>query len=183
MLRGHALLQVRQLRFQEVIESAQAAAQKHDSHSLFQIINRYSPKQPRRRMQLRNIHGQIASPMEETAMPKQFIAETWHGPSHFPAPEEPLTCMPLHLDRADTGSDRDTCHQGGCTTLRALALCGNPWQHRLHLPCIPPCVNGGKVIPHTYPGGLKIAGFYLSQNQIILQCTRKHCALWRSKNR
>jgi len=90
-------VQVRQLRFQEVIESAQAAAQKHDSHSLFQIINRYSPKQPRRRMQLRNIQGQIASPMEETAMLKQFIADTWHGPSHFPAPEEPLTCMPFTL--------------------------------------------------------------------------------------
>ena len=86
---------VRQLRFQEVIESATAAALKHDTHSLFQIINKFSPKQPMRRMQLRNQQGQIASPPEETAMLRHFIQETWKGPKIFDTPDAYIPDLPF----------------------------------------------------------------------------------------
>jgi len=86
---------VRQLRFQEVIASATAAALKHDTHSLFQIINKFSPKQPMRRMQLRNQQGQIASPPEETAMLRHFIQETWKGPKSFETPDASIPALPF----------------------------------------------------------------------------------------
>ena len=64
--------QVRKLRFAEILEQAKKAAIRQDTHALFQLINRYSPKQPRRRVQLRNSHGQIATPIEEAAFSEAF---------------------------------------------------------------------------------------------------------------
>ena len=93
--------QVRQLRFMEVTESATAAASRHDSHALFQIINKFSLKQPKPRMQLRNPHGHIANPIEEAAMLRQFIRDTWQGPSHFPFPASTLTGLPFTVEELE----------------------------------------------------------------------------------
>ena len=44
-----------------------------------ELINRFSPKQPKRRMQLRNHAGQIANLVEEHAILCKFVQDTWHG--------------------------------------------------------------------------------------------------------
>ena len=92
---------VRKHRFQEVTEQAAEAAYRHDAHALFRIINRFSPKQPKRRMQLRNSQGHIANPVEETAMLKHFIHETWHGPQQFPVMTPPLTGLPFSVEELE----------------------------------------------------------------------------------
>ena len=92
---------VRQQRFAEVIQSAQQAAQRHDSHALFTIINKYSPRQSKRKMQLRNPQGHIASPIEETAMLKKHIMDTWKGPSTFPTPQYPHSGMPFTMEELE----------------------------------------------------------------------------------
>ena len=77
--RKHAAL-VRRARFQEIISEAQYAASRHDSHKLFQLINRFAPKQPKKRVQIRNCQGQIATPVEELAIVSQFVRDAWSGP-------------------------------------------------------------------------------------------------------
>ena len=135
--------QVRQLRFMEVTESATAAASRHDSHALFQIINKFSLKQPKPRMQLRNPHGHIANPIEEAAMLRQFIRDTWQGPSHFPFPASTLTGLPFTAGRiwrlpwepSRLGKRlRDHARQ---------ALHGNRWPPWLHLHFTPFFLTGG----------------------------------------
>ena len=82
----HAL-QVRRQRFEQVIESAAHASRRHDSYSLFQIINQFAPKQPKRRIQLRTVTGQLATPVEELAILKRYVADNWQGsPLHDPVP-------------------------------------------------------------------------------------------------
>lgn len=93
--------QVRLIKFTEITESATAAASRHDSHALFRIINRFTPKQPRRRMQLRNTHGHIANPTEATAMLRQFIQDTWKGPHQFPFPSTALTGLPFTMEELE----------------------------------------------------------------------------------
>ena len=95
--------QVRKLRFSEIVAQAESAARRHDTHALFQLINRYSPAQVRRRVQLRNSHGQIATPIEEAAMLKRFVSDTWHGPATFPVepcPDPGLPFTAAQLERA-----------------------------------------------------------------------------------
>ena len=72
----HARL-VRQQRFDEIIHLAQKASAHHNMFELFHLINRFSPKQPRRRMQLRNTAGQLASPVEEHSIMCQYVQEMW----------------------------------------------------------------------------------------------------------
>ena len=77
---------VRQERFDQVIAQAQHAASRFDSHQLFKIINAFAPKQSRRRMQLRNVKGSLASPVEELSILKAFVAKSWAGPPTVPVP-------------------------------------------------------------------------------------------------
>ena len=97
---------VRQQRFDEVLQSAQTAAQRHDSHALFTIINKYSPKQSKRKIQLRNLQGNIASPIEETAMLKKHIMDTWKGPPTFPTMPYPHSGMPFTADELEAEMSR-----------------------------------------------------------------------------
>eukprot|EP00435_Cladocopium_sp_Y103_P031115 s475_g7.t2 len=76
--------QVRKLKFQDAIQSAQKAADQHDSFKLFQIINGFCPKLPRKRIQLRNASGQLATPVEELAILKHHVQDIWSGPATFP---------------------------------------------------------------------------------------------------
>ena len=93
--------QVRKLRFAEILEQAKKAAIRQDTHALFQLINRYSPKQPRRRVQLRNSHGQIATPIEEAALLKRFVSDTWHGPDIFPVSPCPDLGLPFTMEQLE----------------------------------------------------------------------------------
>ena len=73
--------QIRKQRFLEVVNLAQSAAHRHDTHRLFHIINQHSPKQPKRKMQLRTQAGNMATPIECEAILNQFVMDTWHGPA------------------------------------------------------------------------------------------------------
>lgn len=94
----HHAKQVRRHRFHEMMQSARDAATRHDSRTLFGLINKYTPKQPKRRMQLRNVHGHIASPVEEAALLKKFVMDTWKGPTCFPVPQMPFSGLPFTVD-------------------------------------------------------------------------------------
>lgn len=90
----------RKLQFQGIVNEAAAAAAKHDTHKLFQLINRFAPKQPRKQIQLRNQHGYMASPIEGAALMNKFVMDTWSGPSSMnlrfdEAPGVPFTVRQL----------------------------------------------------------------------------------------
>lgn len=72
---------IRQQQFKEIVQTAAEAAAQHDTHKLFNLINRCAPKQPRKQIQLRNHAGQLASPVESAAIMYKFVADTWAGPS------------------------------------------------------------------------------------------------------
>ena len=90
----HAKL-VRQQEFDRIIAQAHRAATRHDSFQLFRTINQFSPKQPRRRMQLRNALGSIASPVEELSILTEFVSKAWQGPAQVPMPEQAPIEMPF----------------------------------------------------------------------------------------
>ena len=69
-------------RFYDLLSSVQQAAQHHDSFAVHQI-SQYTPKQPKRRIQLRNTVGAPATPTEGLQLTKEFVESTWAGrPSH-----------------------------------------------------------------------------------------------------
>ena len=95
--------QIRQNQFNEIVQEAATAANRHDTHRLFSLINRFAPKQPRKTIQLRNHAGQLANPVESAAILTQHVREVWDGPSHMDisfshAPGVPFTVK--HLERA-----------------------------------------------------------------------------------
>ena len=76
--------QIRRSHFCDIVQQVQVAASRHDMHRMFSLINRYSPKTIRRRIQITNQAGAIASPQEELTILKDFVADIWGGPSHIP---------------------------------------------------------------------------------------------------
>ena len=107
--RRHAA-QVRHANFCDMIQTAEIAAQKHDMHKMFSLINTHAPKAARRRIQIRNADGHIANPSEELKILQAFVQDVWGGPTHIPlhfsqAPGVPFTiselaralsCIPLN---------------------------------------------------------------------------------------
>lgn len=81
---------IRQQQFREIVTTAASAAATHDTHKLFNLINRFAPKQPKKQIQLRNTAGHLASPVESAAIMYKFVADTWAGPS----------CLGLTFDQA-----------------------------------------------------------------------------------
>ena len=73
----------RQHLFEDVVSNAKVAAARHDTHQLFHIINRYAPKQVRKKVQLRKPDGMMATPLESAALLRTYVAETWSGPSRL----------------------------------------------------------------------------------------------------
>ena len=81
---------LRRLKFEELLQEACKAATKHDTHRLFDLINRHSPKAPKRRLQLRNDQGHLITPSEERSLLIAFVRDTWRGdPLPMPAPGPP----------------------------------------------------------------------------------------------
>ena len=72
---------LKQQRFFDLLHSVQTAAACHDSFAVHQIISQYTPKQPKRKIQLRNDNGTPASPEEALQMTKAFIETIWSGPA------------------------------------------------------------------------------------------------------
>ena len=66
-------------RFFDLLRSVQTAADRHDSFEVHQIINKFTPKQPKKRIQLRNTDGSPASPSEALQLTKAFVERIWTG--------------------------------------------------------------------------------------------------------
>ena len=77
---------IRKIRFHALLNEATQAAAVHDSFRLFSVINKYAPKAARRRMQIRNQRGGVATPAEELAILKQYVTSKWEGPLDLPRP-------------------------------------------------------------------------------------------------
>ena len=86
---------VRHQRFHMLLDEAQKAANCFDSHKLFQTINKFAPKQARRRVQIRNSRGGIASPVEEMAIMSSHVESVWKGPDQFHCASPLTTGMPF----------------------------------------------------------------------------------------
>ena len=83
---------------QDLIADAQQAAARHDSFGLYQLIAKYSPKQPRRRIRLRSTNGQPASAIEALEMTKQYVQTLWRGPAQVDYDRTTPTGIPFSLD-------------------------------------------------------------------------------------
>eukprot|EP00438_Fugacium_kawagutii_P027892 Skav231438 [mRNA] locus=scaffold1847:209964:215732:- [translate_table: standard] len=97
--RKHAI-SIRRQRIFDLTVEAQHAADCHDSFGLYQLIHRYSPKSPKRRIKLVNHQGCLATPLEEVAILKAYVQKVWDGPSNFlpsggTAPGVPFTLPEL----------------------------------------------------------------------------------------
>ena len=107
--------QVRHANFCDVVQAAQDAAQKHDMHKMFSLINRHAPKTARRRIQIRNAAGHIASPSEELKILQDFVQDIWGGPTHIPlqfsqAPGVPFTISELERALSRIPLNRAVAH-------------------------------------------------------------------------
>ena len=75
---------LRKQRFEAIVQQAELAAAQHNTKKLFDIINRFSPKAPKRKIQLRNDMGVLATPAEEQTIFAEYVRETWAGPQLTP---------------------------------------------------------------------------------------------------
>ena len=79
-LQQRNIRQARARRFATLCTEATAAAQIHDSHTLFQIINRHSPKRQITKARLKTDDGRIADQYMAHALTVQHVRQTWQGP-------------------------------------------------------------------------------------------------------
>ena len=150
--------QLRQAKFAEVVTAAAAAAERHDTHKLFHVINRHAPKQPRRQIQLRTTSGHMATPPECAAILNKFVADTWSGPPsnslQFPhSPGVPFTVTQLAKALASIPATKATAkHCGPGVIWRQHAQVLAPLLYSkleewwsLNSPYIPQCWRNGWV--------------------------------------
>ena len=83
-------------RFHELCQAVANAAQLHDSQTMFAIINKFTPRRPLARAQIRTPSGEIADQHMAHALTVDFVSKMWKGPEkldNFPhiAPGVPFT--------------------------------------------------------------------------------------------
>lgn len=76
--------QAKRAQFIAPCEEVTVASQVHDTHSMFNIINRYSPKKPLARARLRSPDGTIADQYVAHSMTVSFVQKMWQGPAQLP---------------------------------------------------------------------------------------------------
>ena len=81
----------------DLLADAEHAASTHDSFGLHQLINKYSPKQPRKRIRLRTAQGQPASAVDALQMTRTYVQELWKGPSEIEYDKTTPTGVPFSL--------------------------------------------------------------------------------------
>ena len=89
---------LRKQKFAETVALAQQAASRHDTHQLFDIINRFAPKAPLRKMQLRNEQGILMTPPEERKVLIDFVKTTWQGDPMKPLPLDRPIPVPFTVE-------------------------------------------------------------------------------------
>lgn len=89
--------QARTARFNALCQDATVAANKHDAHSLFQIINRYSPKRPMLRARLKTHDGKIADQYTAHQLTVDHIISTWQGADLLKPPVDVIPGVPISV--------------------------------------------------------------------------------------
>ena len=164
--------QIRQNQFNEIVQEAATAANRHDTHRLFSLINRFAPKQPRKTIQLRNHAGQMANPVESAAILTQHVREVWDGPSHMDISFSHAPGVPFTVKQSGPPPDH-----------MPLALSGDKLHHFLHHCCIPNLRFGGLPPPPRYRRVGVMDGYFSFQNPPSPQFHRPTCGHWPCKNR
>ena len=99
-----ATRQARRDRFQALCHEVANAAQLHDTHSMFGIINRFSPKKPLARARLRGPDGNIADQFMAHSLTVAFVQSMWQGPPKLPIYHDAAPGIPFDLDELVTAA-------------------------------------------------------------------------------
>ena len=67
-------------RIHDLLSEVDNAAATHDSFRVFQAVHRFTPKNPHKRIRIRNADGSIATPQEVLDLTKQHVLSVWAGP-------------------------------------------------------------------------------------------------------
>lgn len=86
-------------RFQDMCQELQHAANRHDAHGMFKIINQYTPKKSMSRIRLRTPDGHIADQYATHSMLSEYVQRTWQGPSDLPKFHEGPPGVPFDADQ------------------------------------------------------------------------------------
>ena len=73
--------QLKKQHIQDLIREVDQAAHNHDNFKIYNIISRFSPKQPRKKIRIRSDTGAPASAEEVRCLTQDFIRTKWAGPS------------------------------------------------------------------------------------------------------
>ena len=81
-----------------LLEDVALAASRHDSFVVYQTIQKYTPKQPKKRIRLCMHDGTPATPDQVLTMTKEYIQEVWQTASQIVLPAMPPPGIPFTLD-------------------------------------------------------------------------------------
>ena len=84
--------------FQDLCQEVSTAAHIHDTHSMFNIINRFAPKRPLARARLRGPDGTIADQYMAHSLTVAFVKQMWQGPSRLPTYYAAPPGIPFELE-------------------------------------------------------------------------------------
>ena len=91
--------QAKTRRFHDMCQELQHAANHHDAHGMFKIINQHTPKKSTSRIRLRTSDGQIADQYATHAMLVEYVQRTWQGPRSLPKFYEGAPGVPFDADQ------------------------------------------------------------------------------------
>ena len=83
---------------QDLLREVDQAAAIFDSFRVFQIINRYTPKQPTKKIRLRTEDGAPATSIDVRRLTQDFITTRWDGPNELFMTVEPLNSLPFTVE-------------------------------------------------------------------------------------
>ena len=70
-------------KFQDLLAEVHRASTVHDSFTVFQAINKFTPKQLKKRIRLRSATGEIADPHAAVELYRQHVHSVWAGPERI----------------------------------------------------------------------------------------------------
>ena len=76
--------QARAKRFNDLCQQVQQAADRHDAHGMFTILNKFTPKKSCAKPRLRTPDGKIADQYTAHSLTVAYVRTTWQGPSSLP---------------------------------------------------------------------------------------------------
>lgn len=91
----HHNKQCRKAKIRELIAKADSCASQHDAKGLYQLINRYTPRNPTRRIRLKSADGHLISNEEEIQLYTQYIETSWAGPRFISKPSPAVPGVPF----------------------------------------------------------------------------------------